>query len=145
MAHIPAVLAPNSSPELVEPASGDSHRLLWFELFLVLTIAFAGTIASAIYLLRHGPGPAQNSLQNSSRWISGALHEITALFLLGYVLFRRGLRSRLQAIGGRWSLRDLLTGMFLWLGATGASIAVWQVTRTLQHALLGYCGKESLG
>ena len=74
-----------------EPTHGlnNETRKRWFELFLVLLVAFGGPLLNSIYLLVNGPGAMSQA--SNARWTLGILQEITALLLLGYVLLRRNL------------------------------------------------------
>lgn len=86
-----------------------SNHLRWFELSLVLILAFATPFLRSLALLRNGPG-AQPTFDNL-RWLYGLGHEIIGLALLGYVLLRRGLK--LSDLGLRWSFRALGAGLLL--------------------------------
>lgn len=83
-------------------------RRRWFELALVLLVAFAGPLFSAIYSLITGATPT-SPLSLNARWVYDSFHEATALLLLGYMLWHRGLGFKSLAL--RWSLRDLLAAV----------------------------------
>lgn len=69
---------------------GDSKRLRWFELFLLLLVAFEGPVLNGLQILRGGQS-ALPHLQNS-RWTFGIFQEGASLLLLRYVLLRRRVR-----------------------------------------------------
>src|SRR5579872_5952327 len=76
-------------------------RQRWFELGLVLLVAFGGSLFNAVYLLSNGP-PAATSITRTARWLYGFEQETVALLLLGYVLSRRG--WSFKNLGLSWSL-----------------------------------------
>lgn len=86
----------------------EDKRLRWFEVFLVVLVAVGGSFINAIYFLKNGP-PADPSEADSTGWLFRIVHEITALLVLVYVLFRRGRRFR--DLGLRWSFRDAGVGL----------------------------------
>src|ERR1700693_781621 len=113
MSEAPATILNPQAPELPAPVTTPSRLLRWFEVVLVLLVAFARSILNAVYLLNHSPTP--NVAIGRDRWILGLFHEIIALLLLGYVLSRRGgLLAGLQKLGLRWSFRDIGIGFLLW-------------------------------
>lgn len=89
--------------------AADGKRLRWFELFLVVVVACAGSFLSSLYVLKNGPSAAPHI--SNARWSVGIVHEATALLLLGYVLSRRKLRFK--DLGLHWSLRDVGVGLVL--------------------------------
>lgn len=105
----------------------DAKRIRWFELSLVLLVAFAGAFLSSVYLLNNGPSPGPHI--SNARWSINIIHEITSLCLLRYVLSRRNLRFR--DLGLRWSLRDGGLGVSL----AGASYAMYTMGHALTHFL----------
>jgi hypothetical protein len=87
---------------------------------LVLLVAFGGSILNSLYLLKNGPGAMPHI--SSARWSIGIVQEATALFLLGYVLSRRGLTF--NSLGFRWSLRGLGVGVLV----TGLSYVTYALS-----------------
>src|SRR3984957_11566459 len=98
-----------ATPESLSAGQSQSKRLRWFELSLVLLVAFARPLLSALYRLKNGPSAVPNITDTG--FLIGVVQEVTALLLLGYVLSRRNLRFR--DIGLRWSLRDFGAGLLL--------------------------------
>ena len=96
---------------IASPIGSHEKRRRWFELSLVLFLAFSGSILRAIFIFRHGPSSFTDA--GSFRWVSGVLHETGILLLLGYVLWRGG-RS-LRDIGFRWSWKEALLGLPLFV------------------------------
>src|SRR5215472_1534932 len=80
----------------------DDKRMRWFEVGLVLLVAFGGSILRSLYLLKFGPN--HEHYFSIARWPALIIQEISGLLLLGYVLSRRGLG--LSSLGLRWSARD---------------------------------------
>jgi len=98
----------------------------WFEVCLVLLIAFGDKILSALYFLKYCPSAA--ILSANSRWVSGLVQQVTALLLLGYILSRRNLRF--ANLGLRWSIRDVGAGLLV----TTASMAAYRLGYLLVQA-----------
>lgn len=90
-----------------------AKQIRWFELALVLSIAFAHPLIGSLNILRYGKSaiPAQQGMT----WTANFIHALTCLSLLVYVLSRR--RMRLRDLGLRWSWRDILRGIGLTVGA----------------------------
>jgi hypothetical protein len=86
-----------------------SKCLRWFELALVLTIVFSGSIRNRWYLLKYGPNPA--FLPSSVTMAFHLVHQLACILLLAYVLYRRG--WKLQHLGLRWSFRSVFVGLLL--------------------------------
>lgn len=101
---VTSVLSQDEAFPEVAPAD---NRLRWFELFLVLLVAFGAFIFSSIHWLVLGE-TTQNNFQSFSS-ATGILHESSCLLLLGYILYRRKLRF--ADIGLRWSWRQVGTGL----------------------------------
>lgn len=104
-----AILGP--SPETPPSKAPAESRRRWFELLLVLLVAFSGPLTSALSILNAGPGPAQHP--RSASWLLGSLHEVISILLLGYVLSRSG--RGFNDLGVRWSLRDFGLGVLVYL------------------------------
>jgi membrane protease YdiL (CAAX protease family) len=88
---------------------GNERRVRWFELSLVLVIAFGGSFLSSLYLMK--AGKAGLPTVSEFRWARGFVQEIPCLFLLWYVLSRH--RKSFRDIGLRWSVRDVAVGLGL--------------------------------
>jgi membrane protease YdiL (CAAX protease family) len=114
--------APGTLPGL--PAGESARR--WFELCLVLAVAFGGSLIHAIYLLKNGPGAV--ATLSGARWFTGIGHEAAALLLLGYVLSRRGLKF--SYLGFRWSFREFGTGFLV----AGVGLAAYMFGAILVHS-----------
>jgi membrane protease YdiL (CAAX protease family) len=109
------------------------RRMRWFELFLVLLVAFGSPLFNGIYLLKFGPR-AMPHITNA-RWSFDIVHELSALLLLGYVLSRRN--RTFKDLGLRWSLRDVGVGILL----TGAAYASYEIgsviVQVFHHVMFG--------
>lgn len=125
-----------NSNESVENADlrrtgAESKKLQWFELALVLVIAVGGSFLSSLYMYLSSPNSAPPS--SDLRWVSGIVHEIAALLLLGYVLSRRG--CRLRDLGLRWSWRDALVGIVVAAVSYATYVGVYGPIHSLGHAI----------
>jgi membrane protease YdiL (CAAX protease family) len=120
------------SPDL-RPTALANNRQRWFEVSLVMLVAFAGSILGSIYVLKNLPG--SNMQLTAPRSILGIVHESTSLLLLGYVLSRTGRRFR--DIGLRWSLRDAGIGLFVAVASYMAYIIGYYVLYTIHSAIYG--------
>jgi membrane protease YdiL (CAAX protease family) len=121
------------------------NALRWFELGLVLLIAFGDSIFRSAILLREGT-KAVDPVQ-SSRWLAMIVHEAAALLLLGYVLIRRGMRIR--ELGLRWSWGELGRSLLVTIGAYAAyavsyPVLVW-VQRLLMPGATGVTPRQMFG
>jgi len=101
----PAVTAPQVS----QPAAMPGKRQRWFEVSLVMLVAFSASILGSIYILKNIPD--SSTQLTTPRLILGFLNEVTGLLLLGYVLSRSGRRFR--DLGLRWSIRDAGLGLLV--------------------------------
>jgi membrane protease YdiL (CAAX protease family) len=119
-------------------ALGDEKRQRWFELSLVLFVAFGTFFLNSLYLFRNGPSAAPHI--SGYRWLMATLQEVTSLLLLGYVLWRRNLR--LRDLGLRWSLRDVGIGLIV---AFAAFLATSLGTFIIQMAHYAAYGSFSTG
>jgi membrane protease YdiL (CAAX protease family) len=106
-------------------------RVRWFELALVLVIAFGGSFLSSLYLMK--AGKAALPMFSEFRWARGFVQEIPCLFLLWYVLSRR--RRSFRDIGLRWSVRDVGAGLGLTLVSYLAYIVGGFIVYSVHHAL----------
>lgn len=92
---------------------GSRNRRRWFELALVMFLAFSGSLIRAIALLKLGPSfPNQIGV---ARWIEAGAHQIGILFLVGYLLSLNGRTFR--DIGFRWSFAETVYGLLLYVAA----------------------------
>lgn len=87
--------------------------LRWFELGLVLSIAFSHSLIGCIDLLQHGRSVLPAKL--GATWTAALVREIGCILLLGYVLSRRKLSFK--DLGLRWSFWDIPRGIGLTVGA----------------------------
>jgi membrane protease YdiL (CAAX protease family) len=131
MIDIPASLGESAALDSALTTSTNPKRQRWFELGLVLLIAFLTPIFNSLYFFQRGT--ALQLGQGNSRWIFGLIHETTCLLLLGYVLSRRALRFR--DLGLRWSLRRFGAGLLLGVGAY-ISIEVGALLLQIPHAFI---------
>jgi|SRR5208283_4284560 len=92
MVEIPSSLSDSAALDPTLTTSANPKRQCWFELGLVLLIAFLTPIFNSLYFLQRGT--AMQLGQGNSRWIFGLIHETTYLLLLGYVLSRRAVFPR---------------------------------------------------
>jgi membrane protease YdiL (CAAX protease family) len=116
---IPPAITDNPVAPDAPATAIENKGLRYFELCLVLLVALSSSFASSLYLFFHGPSPmAQNT---PYRWVAGAVHEVVALALLGYVLRRRGLRFR--DLGLQWSVRDCGMGVLVCIAAYACAFA----------------------
>jgi membrane protease YdiL (CAAX protease family) len=97
------------STNLQNEVNASEKRQRWFEVSLVLLVAFGGPILYSLHLLKAGPRAASEI--SSARWATGLVQEVSALLLLGYVLSRRG--RKFANLGLCWSLRDVGMGFAL--------------------------------
>jgi membrane protease YdiL (CAAX protease family) len=104
-----AIVLPEPSTREVQPEARRKKRIRWFELVLLLAVAFGSSMFGSIDLLIFKNQALMS--QAHFRWSNGIIHELACLALLGYVLARRKLRIR--DLGLRWSLRDILIGLVL--------------------------------
>jgi membrane protease YdiL (CAAX protease family) len=99
--------APPGQPDAVDY----NPRVRFFEIFLVLLVAFGSSVANALNVLIH-PLRAPLQYTNFSTFLR-ILHEAGGLLLLGYIFSRS--RRRLSDIGLRWSASDIGVGLLLFL------------------------------
>jgi len=121
-----------ASSEIAPSPPTGSKRLRWFELSLVLSIAFGESLATSLFLHANGK-PVANLGSYSS--VMGLLHETAALLLLGYILYRR--RLRLRDIGLRWSFRDLWSGLVVTVVSFVAYAVGHFLVHLVHHAIFG--------
>jgi membrane protease YdiL (CAAX protease family) len=123
-------LTPIDENARVEILTSREKRVRWFELSLVLVIAFGGSFLSSLFLLH--AGKAAMPMVSEFRWARGFIQEIPCLFLLWYVLSRR--HRGFRDIGLRWSVRDLAVGLGLAVGSYIAYIIGGFVIYMVHHA-----------
>jgi hypothetical protein len=107
MADSPAMVVSAGSTDARIEVSSDERRRRWFEVGLVLVVAFGRPILNSLYLL--GNRPAVMPQISNARWILSGVEEVIGLLLLGYVLSGRGLKFR--NLGLRWSMQDVGVGL----------------------------------
>ena len=108
----------------------DSERksLRWFEICLVIVVAFGSYFLTSLNVLEHGAGALPHP--QNGRWIVGIIQEATGLCLLGYVLLRRGIGFR--QLGLRWSFREVGEGLLV----AAASYLIYTVGYSIVHSLV---------
>jgi uncharacterized protein len=106
---------------------GEQKGLRWFEICLVLVVAFGGYFLTSLNVLEHGASGLP--YPQNGRWIIGFFQELTGLCLLGYVLLRRGIRFR--QLGLRWSFREVGAGLLV----AAASYLIYTVGYSIIHAI----------
>jgi membrane protease YdiL (CAAX protease family) len=119
------------------PDSPREKSLRWFELGLILAVAFGSSIFGSLDLLIYKNPALMN--QAHFRWSNGIIHELACLALLGYVLARRKLRIR--DLGLQWSLRDIVVGLCL----LGVSYLIYSLAHYGVHALFQAFVPSALG
>jgi uncharacterized protein len=117
------VVTPPSSP----PQRAERKSLRWFEICLVIVVAFGSYFLTSLNVLEHGV--AGLSHPENGRWAIGIIQELTGLCLLGYVLMRRGIGFR--QLGLRWSFRDVGMGLLL----AAASYLIYTAGYSIIHAI----------
>jgi membrane protease YdiL (CAAX protease family) len=109
----------------------NDRTLRWFELGLVLLLAFGGSFAKTA-MVRPGTAPAEPV--ESWRWLWMILHEATCLLLLGYVLYRR--RMRIGDLGLCWRWTEFVRGLLVFLGAYAAYAVSYPALAWMQSTLM---------
>jgi len=124
---------PESSLVAGTPTAGilfqTEKRRRWFEVGLVLIVAFGSSVLYSLYSLKNGP--QSDSPATTLRWAALIVQEVSTLLLLGYVLSRRALGF--SSIGLRWSPMDVGAGTLL---AIVSSVG-YSFIRTFQHSMSG--------
>jgi len=124
-------LAPSVEELRVRKPHGEK-ALRWFELGLVLAVAFAGALFNSIFLLQTGSRSAVPT--GNSRWVWMMVEESVALLLLGYVLLRRG--KRIADLGLRWSFGEVVRGILVAVTGYVVYSAGAMLVYLVQRALL---------
>src|SRR5277367_2399866 len=137
MTSVPYAMADTPSPENPPAKPTENRRLRYFEVCLVLLVAVSTSLLTSVYILVHGPSDARQV--SSFRSVSGFVHEIVSLLLLGYVLARTG--RRVRDLGLRWSVRDCGVGLLVTVVSWVAYIAGAVLLRTIHYALAGPMSK----
>lgn len=119
--------------ELREPAAPREKALRWFELVLVLAVAFGGALFNSLFLLwtRSWAAVPPGDL----RWIWMISQEALALLLLGYVLHRRG--KQIADLGMKWSAGEVVRGLLVavagYTAYWGGAMLLYLVQRAMMH------------
>jgi membrane protease YdiL (CAAX protease family) len=127
----------NSGPSVLPAAQTpvnsrlDETRRRWFELFLVLLLAFGGFILNSLYVVASPQG--ESPFRQRSGWSALILEEVACLLLLAYVLSRR--KMRIRDLGLRWSFRQLAAGLGVAFLALLGYYCGSVIVRAVQHAL----------
>jgi uncharacterized protein len=137
MTSVPYAMADTPSPENPPAKPTENRRLRYFEVCLVLLVAVSTSLLTSVYILVHGPSDARQV--SSFRSVSGFVHEIVSLLLLGYVLARTG--RRVRDLGLRWSVRDCGVGLLVAIVSYLAYIAGAILLRTIHYVLAGPMSK----
>lgn len=128
---------PESSLVAGTPSAGiiiqTEKRRRWFEVGLVLIVAFGSSILYSLYRLKNGP--QNDSPVSTLRWAALIVQEVSTLLLLGYVLSRRALGF--SSIGLRWSPMDVGAGTLLAIVSYVVYGFSYSFIRTFQHAMSG--------
>lgn len=121
---VPPLLPPAalSISENVERYCPSDRQLRIFEIILVCTIAFGGSLFVSILSLFSGP---LESFHNTRQWAYGIIGEVASLGLLWYVLLRRS--KSLSDIGFRWKWTDIGWSLVLCIGGYFAYCAMYLV------------------
>jgi len=133
MTSIPYTTVDTPPPVNAAAKPVENKRLRYFELCLVLLVALSTPFLNSALILVHGPSAIGHV--SSFRWISGFVHEVVTLALLGYVLARRG--RRIRDLGSRWSLRDCGVGLLVAVAAYTSCIAGGTVLQTIHYLMAG--------
>ena len=135
MSNTDAILATDAAA-VVGVTTQAEKRKRWFEVGLVLLIAFGGSTLYSLNVLKNGLTP-QSSV-STVRWAILALQEGTALLLLAYVLSRRSLTF--GSIGLRWSPKDVATAILV-AGISYVAYAFgYSFISLIQHMIFGGAG-----
>jgi membrane protease YdiL (CAAX protease family) len=121
------------APPEIPPSSTASKRQRWFELSLVMLVAFSGPVLRSIYILKNITSAAGQF--TGPRYILGVVQEVTALLLLGYVLSRTARRFR--DIGFHWSLREAALGIVVAVAAYMSYVVGYFALQAIHSALFG--------
>lgn len=126
-----------AAPEIQGEHAVEERRRRWFEVSLVLLVAFGGAILNSLYILRNGPGAVPHV--SNARWSFGIVQEVAALLLLGYVLSRRKLGFK--DLGLRWSLRDLAEGLLVVVASYALYAIGFRFIYYFQYAMFGFVAR----
>jgi len=128
---------PESSSVTGDPSAGvliqGEKRRRWFEVGLVLIVAFGGSFLYSLYHLKNGP--LHDSSASTLKWAALILQEASTLLLLGYVLSRRALGFR--SIGLRWSAMDVGAGTLLALVSYVVYAFGYSFIHSFHHSMSG--------
>jgi uncharacterized protein len=127
------VIPADASLEVSVDGARASRRQRWFELVLLLSIAFGQPIFASLHVLKNGQAALGNG--RTSQWPLLLFHEITVLLLLGYILSRRKLR--VADLGLRWAPKELISGIGLTIVSYGAYIVGYLIVHSIHRAIFG--------
>ena len=125
-------------PAEVTGACAEKPLVRWFELALVLLVAFGDFYLNySNFFGRFVIAFVRGRVFSWANiwWTIMLLREIPGLLLLGFVLRRRKLRIR--DLGLRWSIRDLVTGGLVALASYGAFEVGYFVLNAMHQLLFG--------
>jgi membrane protease YdiL (CAAX protease family) len=131
------VTSPTVPVETISTRGQSQKKLRWFEVSLVMLVAFGGALLNSVDILEHGPRLTRQ-MSGGFGTFALVIHEATTLLLVGYVLSRRG--RRLSDLGLRWSLRD--AGLGLVVGAISL-LSFWLAAYTIRGLHLAIYGTQS--
>ena len=128
-----SIASPQRQLSGVPPGIKAGARRRWFELVLVMLVAFSRSIVGSIYILVSGPG--SQKLFSTGSMILGIAEELTGLLMLGYVLSRT--QRRFADIGLKWSVRDVGIGLVVAVLAYLSYAAGYRGLYTIHYAIFG--------
>lgn len=109
----------------------------WVELCLVILIAIAPLILNAVVALLYPRSGPRSGFSPALRVASVLLHEVSSLFLVVYLLHRRGESLRTLGLAfNRWT--DIFRGLGLTLGGLFLSAILSMIVRSSSMALTGH-------
>jgi membrane protease YdiL (CAAX protease family) len=119
-----------------EATNKPSNRLRWFELVLVLVVAFGNALAVSIFTVLTRTTSLYSGSSFSSLGFVGVIQEIPPLALLVYVLLRQG--RTLKDLGLRFKWTDLPFSFLLFFCAVVVELILWQVFARTWLAVSGH-------
>jgi membrane protease YdiL (CAAX protease family) len=122
---------PPPLPALPNESTPKLIRRRWFELCLVLLIAFTGPIFSSLNVLLFGLSAVPQV--SNLRWVGQCVQEAAILILLAYVLSRRA--HKFADLGLRWSIRDVGVGVLVVLLGYSAYFLGGTLLQTIHYII----------